>query len=153
MLQVKKKHPPQESNSQVGKFYSNDCIPNNNDISLPDEITKLSDTCMRNLHARIVAWLGYRQTQLINSTIALNELKSTISIRAAQIHAGFSQADKWRFEYICKRDAQWKDLNSQVISKESEVTALGIEIDKLEKRAMVLSREQSYREKMMMSRT
>lgn len=137
---------------QIENYCSKESLPKNDDILLPPDVTAISNEEMRDLHSRVIGWVGYRQYQLTKVSVAINYLKSQMALREARIQASYPQTDKWRFENICKRDEQWRQMQGDLLDREAESIALKLEIDKLEKRAAVLSREQSFREKILMGR-
>lgn len=114
------------------------------EISLPDDITHSSDADIRKLHSRIISWLNYRQTQSAKVQAKALYLKDALAKRFARLEFEFS-GEKWRVQAAATRDKESIRIQQELLPVEAVCQALKIEVEKLDRRAQVVSRDLSWR--------
>lgn len=114
--------------------------------ALPARISDLSATEMRDMHGRMIGWIAFRLSQKSEITKRLMDAQDALESIRAEIQKRNPTLEQWRLKEVCRRDPKWSEMNNDCLSAEKIIVSLECEIEKLEKVAAVLSREQSFRE-------
>lgn len=141
-----------EPSAILDDYVSHEDFPASSEITLPDDITKISSIELRRMHGRVVAWLGYRQGQWGKLSARQVYLKKALLDRTAHLSFQFPNMEKWRVEHMVRKDKQCAEVLEELVQVEASLAALEMELEKLERRSQLLSREQSYRETELKSR-
>ena len=112
---------------------------------LPPNLHELPMPDIRRRHNAMYHYVGWFKVEKAKLEVAADKIEEMREDRKADLKRQ-SSAEKWKFDLHIRNDIKWKSLNKRLVDVQGKIKLLSSQIEVLEGRCFILSREQSSRE-------